>query len=245
MRASFASSSASSTRSTGPSGGVHPALTRSRLLPTVCLSLVALIRPVALDAEPLADRFVVSPTVSIPLAVGSTHRDQIGLDVGLSVSAPTGNSYLGVGMDASYHYWPVSGEFKQAFNDHLRSQTLQTLMLGGGIWGLRVTQLGVHLRVASHAPRGAWPWLRIGAGAYRVDPYTEGYSGDAGFFSVVAPPLKRTNHMGWSVAVGTDAIGGPRARMGLDATYHFVGCSETYAKNLQVFALGVHALFGW
>lgn len=257
MRASFSSSFASSAKRTVPGRAAHPTLAPSHLLPALCLSLIALMRPVVIDAQALADqraplgspppdgyRFVVSPAVSMPLAVGSANRDQIGLDLGLSVSGPDGGAHSTIGVDVAYHYWPVSAEFKRAFNDHLRSETLNTLMLGDGTWGLRVLQFGVHVRVASPAVSSAWPWLRIGVGVYRVDPYTEGYRGDAGFFTVNVPPLERTEHPGTSIAVGTDAIGGRRVRMGVDATYHFVSCSDTYAKNLHVFALGVHGSFG-
>jgi len=258
MRGLSASSSGSSTRVTGNAHRANRVLARSHVLRTACLCLLALI-PVhpALASNEATDQagvlsesppgwsgFEIGPTISLPLPAGSANRDEIGLIVGLSFTEKT-NPNVGIGADVAYCYWPVSAAFKQKFNENLSAQTLNTLRLGGGTWGLQVVQLGAHIRVVRPATRGMRPWLQLGAGAYRVDPNTSGYIGDAGFFTVNVPPLKRTHHMGFSFAGGTDLFGGPRARMGLDANYHFVKSSDVFGSDLQVFTLGVHALLGW
>jgi hypothetical protein len=186
----------------------------------------------------------LGPTFSLPLPAAIANRDEIGLSLGLSFTGKS-SPMVGVGVDIAYHYWPVSTEFKQEFNEVLGVMTWNTLKLGGGTWGLQVVQLGGHVRVAAPTTRSVRPWLQVGASAYSVNPNTSGYSGDAGFFRVTASPLRPTWHVGCSVAVGTDLFGGPRARMGLDATYHFVNASERPGQDLQIFTLGAHSLFGW
>jgi hypothetical protein len=187
--------------------------------------------------------FEIGPTYSLPLPAASANRDEIGLDAGLSFTAKTG-PIVGIGASISYHYWPASAELKQRFNEYLRAKTWNILKLGGGTWGLQVVQAGGHIRVARPTPRGARPWLQVGASVYHVDPNTSGYRGEAGFFTVTAPPLKRTQHLGYSVTVGADVLGGRSARIGLDAAYHFVECRDRYGENLRVFTLGIHAFFG-
>lgn len=186
----------------------------------------------------------IGPTFALPLPAASANRDAIGLDVGLNCTAKPTPS-LGLGVTAAYHYWPVSDEFKQKFNELLSDETLNTLKLGGGTWGLQVLQLGVHLRATAPSTRAMRPWLLVGGSIYEVNPNTSGYSGDAGFFTVTAPPLKRTQHLGYSVTVGMDMLGNSSVRVGLDATYHDVDCSGTYGEDLKMFTLGVHALFNW
>jgi hypothetical protein len=234
-------------------GAAYPG---SHALRAVVLCLLALIpsrateayditEPAGQQGETSQDRygFEIGPTFSLLLPVASAHRDEVGLAAGLSFTGES-TSLVGVGADVAYHYWPVSAEFKQEFNELLRKQTLNTLELGGETWGLQVVQFGWHIRFAAPIS-GPRPWLQVGGSVYLVDPNTSGYSGDAGFFTVTAPPLKRTKHFGGSVAVGADLVGGPRARVGLDATYHFVNCIEHYGENLHVFTVGGHALFGW
>jgi hypothetical protein len=188
--------------------------------------------------------FEIGPTFSLPLPAASANRDVIGLDAGLSCTGKT-SPILGIGASIAYHYWPVSAESKREFNEILREVTLNTLKLGEGTWGLQVVQVGGHVRVAAPTTRKLRPWVQVGLSVYRVDPNTSGYSGNAGFFTVVAPPLDRTHHLGYSVAVGADLFGGTSARMGLDATYHFVECNDRYGESLQVFTLGAHLLLGW
>jgi len=187
--------------------------------------------------------FEVGPTFSLPLPAASANRDVIGLDAGLSFTAMDSPTF-GIGASIAYHYWPVSTETKRTFNKSLR-RTLHTVELGEGTWGLQVVQLGGHLRVAAPTDRSVRPWLQLGLSVYRVDPNTSGYPGDAGFFAVVAPPLERTHHPGCAVAVGADLFGGRPTRVGLDATYHVVGCNDRFGENLQVFTLGAHVLLGW
>jgi hypothetical protein len=187
--------------------------------------------------------FEIGPVFSLPLPAADASRDVIGLDAGLTITAKTSPN-LGIGADVGYHYWPVSGVFKDGFNQYLGDLTWQTLMLGGGTWGLQVIQLGVHFRIAASNTRGVRPWIQVGGGTYRVDPNTTGYSGDAGFFTVAVPPLERTQHLGGSITVGADLLGLPPARMGLNATYHYVNTQEDYGEDLHVLTLGVHALFG-
>src|SRR5262245_22196943 len=242
--------------------GSHPLranriLARSHVLRPIISCLLALIPLRAIAASNVtanqaerpgersrgAHGIEIGPTFSLPLPVGSANHDQMGLDAGLSCTWSTENPYLGLGVDFAYHYWPVSAEFKQEFNHLLRAETWQTLQLGGGAWGLQVIEFGLHLRVAPPMARGARPWLQIGAGTYHVDPNTSGYSGDAGFFTVTAPPLERTQHLGGSLAVGAELFDRRYARVGLRGTYHVVDCSRRYGKDLQGLKLGAHALF--
>lgn len=223
----------------------------------VLLCLLALFTPsVAVATNVLTDRtsrpgdaprrwagFEVGPTFSLPLPTASANREVIGLDAGLSFTAkPTPSS--GIGANIAYHYWPVSSRVKQEFNELLRAETWNTLRLGGGAWGLQVAQFGLHARVAAPPTLAVRPWLQLGGSFYIVDPNTTGFSGNAGFFTVTASSLRRTQHQGGSVAIGADLFGGSFARMGLDATYHFVDCSRDYGEDLKILTLGAHASFG-
>ena len=254
MRGPFPSSSVSSARGIGLACRAGMVTVRSHVFRSVYPCLLALVPLGAAQASNVLTGpaesskdwygFEIGPTFSLPLPAASANRDELGLDVGLSFTAmPT--QRVGFGANVAYHYWLASADLKQGFNEFLSAKTLNILKLGGGTWGLQVVQFGGHFRFAAPTASGVRPWLQVGASAYGVDPNTTGYSGDAGFFTVTASPLQRTYHYGYSVAVGTDLIGGRSARMGLDATYHFVGCSEQYGEDLQVFTLGVHVLFGW
>lgn len=259
MRGASASSSVSSARGgTGYARRTNRGLARSRAHRAILLCLLALIPLRASEASnAITDAtrrpndgsqgwqgFEIGPTFSLPLPAASANRDVIGLDAGLSCTGKT-SPILGIGASIAYHYWPVSTGTKREFNEILRDETLHTLEMGEGTWGLQVVQVGGHVRVAAPTTRNMRPWVQVGLSVYRVDPNTSGYSGDAGFFTVVAQPLDRTHHRGYSVAVGADLFGGTPARMGLDATYHFVDCKDPYGESLQVFTLGAHALFGW
>jgi hypothetical protein len=259
MRGASASSSVSSAPGTGYARRTNRGLARSRVHRAILLCLLALIpvreseaAKVTPDQPQRPDErskgwygFEVGPTFSLPLPAASANRDVIGLDAGLSCTGKT-SPILGIGASIAYHYWPVSTKTKREFNE-----TLHHLELGGGTWGLQVVQVGGHVRVAAPTTRSTRPWLQVGLSVYRVDPNTRGYSGNAGFFTVVAPPLDPTHHLGYSVAVGADLFGGPSARMGLDATYHFVDCindrfgDDHFSESLQVFTLGAHLLLGW
>jgi len=258
MRGPFASSSVSSSRGTGHTLRANRVLARSHMLRAVFLCLFALIPPRGAGASSMiTDQtrrpgessqswygFEIGSTFSLPLPSASANRDEIGLDAGLSCTVKVSPS-AGIGANIAYHYWPVSSEQKQKFNDFIRERTLNTLKLGGGTWGLSVLQVGGHIRVAAPTTRNVRPWLQVGASSYRVDPNTSGYSGDAGFFTVIAPPLKPTQHLGYSIAAGTDLFGRGPARVGLDATYHFVSCRDRYGEDLRVLTLGAHALLSW
>jgi len=257
MREPFASPSISSAQGTGQARCAKRPLARSHGLRVSFLCLLALSAPRAAAASNVIVAragapgesskawygFEIGPTFSLPLPAASASHDEIGIDFGLSCTLKLSPN-AGIGADIAYHYWPVSAEFKQQFNGFLSEHTLNTLELGGGTWGPQVAQYGLHIRVAPVNARGVRPWLQLGASAYRVQPNISGYSGDAGFFTVTAPPPQTTQHFGYSLAVGTDLFGGPSARMGLDATYHFVNSSDRYGVNLRVFTLGAHVLFG-
>lgn len=255
MRGTCTSSFASSARGTGHARRANRGLSSARMRMGYFCLLALIVQHAAGVSNAIADQtqspgesskswygLEIGPTFSLPVPAASASRSEIGLDVGLSCTAKTA-PMLGVGVTFSYHYWPVSGEFKTEFNEFLGRQTLETLKLGGGTWGLQVVQFGVHFRVAAPSTRNVRPWLQVGLSTYGVDPNISGYSGDAGFFTVTAPPMKRTQSTGFSGAVGIDLLGGHPARMGLDATYHYVNCSEFYGQDLQVFTLGAHALF--
>jgi hypothetical protein len=182
-------------------------------------------------------------TFSLPIPAASASHDEVGLDVGFSVTSKP-NSRSGVGVDVAYHHWPVAGAFKETFNELLRRETLNTLELGGTTWRLNTLQLTGHIKFAAPADWVPRPWVQVGAGSYRVDPNTTGFSGDAGFFRIVAGPLKPTADIGFYVMAGIDLIGGPRTQVGLNASYHGVNCHEVYGSDLRVFSIGAHVTFG-
>jgi hypothetical protein len=184
------------------------------------------------------------PTFSLPIAAGSASREELGLDAGLSLTARLSPGF-GAGLDVAYHYWPVSAEFKQTYNELLHRQLFNTLEVGGGTWGLSALQLTGHVRFVAPTDGALRPWARVGGGLYNVNPHISGYSGDAGFFTITAGPWNPTRHFGWYCTTGCDLFNGPRSRAGLDATYHRLDSVDTYGSDLAVFTIGAHLLVGF
>jgi hypothetical protein len=188
--------------------------------------------------------FEIGPTFSLPLPVGSVSRDEVGLETGLNCTVRT-TPMLGIGPDFEYFYWPVSAEFKQQFNQLLASETFNTLKLGGDRWDLRVLRVGGHVQVSGPSTRVVRPWIQVGGGVCRVDPNTSGFGGNAGFFTVTAPPLPKTLHFGSMIAIGADLFRQSHVRVGLGATYYVVDCSEPYGQNLRALSLGARTVLAW
>ena len=184
--------------------------------------------------------FEFGPTFSLPLPVASASRDVIGLDAGVRFTMST-SRFAGLGADLTYHYWPVSDEFKHDFSEFMR----YTLQLGSGTWGLQVLQYGVHLRLKAPTRSGIEPWFQVGLDVYHVNPNTTAYRGDAVFFTAAAQPLPSTVDPGYSVVLGADLLRERHARMGLDATYHHVWCRDEYVHDLQILTVGAHMPFTW
>jgi len=188
--------------------------------------------------------FEVGATFSVPTPRVSASRDELGLDLGVCSTAMLTPNF-GAGLDVAYHYWPVSGAFKETFNERLRNGTLNTLELGGTTWRLTSLQVSGHLKLAAPTEWVMCPWLQVGAGTYRLDPNTTGYSGDAGFFTVTVGPFRSTSHLGYHFAAGVDCPTRLHTRFGLTASYHRVMCGEVYGSDLSIFSIGGHLLFGW
>lgn len=190
-------------------------------------------------AERAVQGFEFGPTFSLPLAAASANREVLGLDAGVTCTMRL-KPRFGVGLDAAYHYWPVSTDFKEGFSRRLRLVTL-----GGSAWGLQIRQLGGHVRLETPVLRDSRAWLQLGLNSYRIDPNTTGYEGDAGLFWVSAPPLEAVTVSGYSISAAVERVHGPGLRVGLDVTYHRVSCEDEFGQNLEVFTLGAHTLFGW
>ena len=187
--------------------------------------------------------FELGPTFSVPIPVDDASREELGMNAELSISLHN-DSPLAVGVDVAYHYWPVSSEFKEGFNQYLREQTLNILELGGTTWRLNALQFTIHMKVAAPTAWQFRPWLQFGAGAYYIDPNVSGYSGDAGFFTVEAGPLKSESKIGFYLSTGVDLLCGPHTRLGLVGSYHHVSCNDTYGSDLGILSIGAQALFG-
>lgn len=187
--------------------------------------------------------FELGPMLSLPLPIAGASREQGGLSAGLSFTVKTEQSG-GFGADVAYHYWPVSPKMKQAFDSYLRAGSLNILRTGAGTWELDVIQYGFHVQHRLPGVLPTQPWLRVGVNVYRVDPNISGYSGDAGLFTVVAGPLRTTNHLGGSLGVGSTLLTRRSTRFGLDAQYHWLPLEGLYGDDLHVLSLGAHARFG-
>jgi hypothetical protein len=180
----------------------------------------------------------------MPTPLVSASRDELGLDVGLSLTVLTTTSAISAGLDVAYHYWPVSAAFKETFNERLRDETLNTLELGGTTWRLTALQVTAHLKLSAPTNLVLSPWLQLGGGTYRIDPNTTGFSGDAGFFGVSAGPLRSVVHLGYYLETGVDCPSRLRTRFGLVGSYHHVICRDIYGSDLSVFSIGGHVLYG-
>jgi len=182
--------------------------------------------------------------VALPLPLADANRDVIGIGARLGLTVRVERT-VGIGVDLGHYYWPVSERFKQRFDHELRQGTLNTLRTGEGTWGMQVFHVGGHIRASTSGANRVRPWFRVGAGVYRVDPNISGYRGDAGLFSVSAPPWGRTSHLGGSIALGAELSGHRAFRLGLDATYHVVACDRSYASNPQILTIGITASSAW
>lgn len=187
--------------------------------------------------------FELGPTISLPLPIASASRERIGLSMGLALTVsdePSG----GFGAGVAYHHWPVSTGMKQAFEARLAEDTQNTLRLTPGTWELDVIRYGIHVQHLLPGTSPSRPWLRAGIHFYRLDPNIGGYTGDAGFFTVSAGPLRTTNHVGGSLAAGVNLCSAFGAAIGLEVDHHWVPLKGLYGDDLHVLSLGAHARFG-
>jgi hypothetical protein len=194
------------------------------------------------DGTPwLGPRF--GATFSMPLTVADASDVELGISTGVSATMMK-DATFGVGLDLQYHYWPTSDAFKAELNRLLSRMTLNTLMLGGSTWRIRVIQMTAHLKQAVPIGTRSRPWVKVGAGVYRTDPNTRGYTGDAGFFHVRAQPLPTKLEFGSYGELGFDIPRDSGVRFGLLASYHHVWCEEDLGADFQTLTIGGNVTFG-
>lgn len=180
---------------------------------------------------------------ALPLPTAEMANTELGMNAGLTVTAMT-NSVFGFGADIAYHYWPTSNEFKSNFNAKLRSDSWNTLELGGTTWRLSAIQVTAHVRAVAPISGPLRPWAQLAVGVYHVDPNTRGYRGPAGFFFVDAPPLSSVQLPGYSGSIGIDFKNSSNVGLGLHASYDHIKSGNELGSDFVAFSIGGHVRYG-
>lgn len=192
----------------------------------VRLLVLILVLAVWFVATAAADELGVTLGFPIPTAEIGDH--QLGIQGGLTASVYDTRN-VGIGLDAAYHDWPVSPEFKAAFE-----RELWILEIGSPTWNISALQTGGHVKLLVPS-RSAWrSWLQLGAALYRVDPRLE----------LSGQKLDSKWEGGASATVGFDYEANPRMRLGLNAAYHHVWLKEYLGSDFDALEVGTHLLFG-
>jgi len=167
--------------------------------------------------------------LGFPLPTAEVGDHELGLHGGLTFTLfPP--AQIGFGMDAVYHHWPVSPEFKTSVD----RQLLGLLKIDAPTWNISAIQTTAHFKLIAPLRAAFRPWLQCGAGIYLVNPRLE-FMGDN---------LDSKFERGAYGSIGFDYAANPRLRIGLDASYHYVWMKDDMGSDFDAWEMGTHLLFG-
>ena len=106
----------------------------SRFVGCLALTVAYLFEATGARAEGLE----FGPTIAMPVPAGDIGDKELGIQAGVTATTMK-NSAFGIGLDFGYHYWPVSGEYKSGFDQHLRGKTLGLVMITDSTFSLVTT----------------------------------------------------------------------------------------------------------
>ena len=181
--------------------------------------------------------------VAFPIPSHDVSDSDLGLTAAFDWTALSHPSF-GVGVDFGYHYWTVSSEFKESFNEYLRYYTFGFIELGGESWRLEAWHAGVH--ATAIAPVGGWTSLQLdlGIGAYEVDPNIEGFQADEGVWSISAPGWKPFWVVGFNGRADVDLVRRENLSFGLGVSYDHLVTTEELGSDFHAWAGGLRVRFG-
>ena len=187
--------------------------------------------------------FEIEVHTAIPAPAADIGTIDIGMRAGASVLWRQ-DARTAMGLDACYHYWPMSSRFKQAYNQRFRNALLGTVELGDGSWRMTARSATGFVRVTPWPSSALRPWFKLGGGLFQLDRRLKPFSGDAGFFSITMTDLPIENDIGVTGALGLDFASGSRLRWGIELNVDHVAMKPPIGRGLTVLAVGVHAVFG-
>ncbi len=185
-----------------------------------------------------------------PTPAGDIGNTQLGVGAGVTITHMQ-NAYVGVGADLAYHYWPASSGYETAFNRYLMTERMEAL--AGSDWALSALQITGHVKLVVPAGERYAPWMRVGAGVYRLNLNLDQQWPAGTYATVEGPGLGNIKLVaGGYGSIGLDLQTSSRMVLGVNATLHYVRMGERSAwgwggmNDLQDFSavtVGVHAMF--
>jgi hypothetical protein len=185
-----------------------------------------------------------------PVPAGDVGNSQLGVDAGVSVTQMQG-PWVGIGADLGYHYWPASSGYEAAFNRYLRTERMEALT--SPEWALSALQMTGHVKFVVPAGKRCAAWMKVGAGAYRLNLNLDQQWPSGTYATVRGAGLGNIKLVaGGYGSIGLDVRASSRVVLGLNATLHYVGMGERSPwgwrgmNDLQDFSavtVGMHAMF--
>jgi hypothetical protein len=168
--------------------------------------------------------------VSFPLTASSAGSDPMGIDVGVTFEDETKQEHVVVGLDAIYHYWPASSEYKAAFDEHLTHTRSE--VIDGSTWAFYAYQFGGHVKVVLPLGERLGPWAQIGGAIYTVDRNIS--------------PNEFDLLPGWNGSFGFDVPTVGNAAISVCATYHrLIEQERNGIPDFEVWTIGTQIRIGW
>jgi hypothetical protein len=190
-----------------------------------------------------AEQFEVGPRVAFSVPTG---RSGIGADLGFNAGVRAifmSGPKVGFCAELGYHRWPGSPYANAEFDAFFSGVS------GAAITGSKLTLSALEatgsVRVAPPVRGPVSPWIRVGAGLYRVN-------------TNLRLPKDALEAAGWQVQneswnsasyefgyMGSAGVGfksGGRIRPGIDAFYHYLVKKDDSGAHLTVFTIGVYLL---
>lgn len=213
--------------------------------------ILALVFSCVVSTTPaVADTAWLGAQLHFPAPACDIGNTQLGVDAAATITRMP-SEYFGFGADAGYHYWPASSEYVAAFDRYLTTTRLESLT--GSEWALTAWQLTGHLKFAIPAGSHFEPWLKIGAGAYRLNLNLDQH-GSADRYVTISGPIMDDIMVvpGAYGSIGLDFSSSSPVVFGMDAEFHYVACGNKSpwgfdgVNDLQDFSaltVGLHASY--
>jgi hypothetical protein len=208
------------------------------------LTLACLVVAVSAEATTL-----VGVQWNVPVPARDIGDRQLGVDAGVTLTQMK-NAYVGVGADLIDHYWPASSAYAATFDRYLRTERMEALE--GSDWAMSAFQITTHLKLVAPVWERCEPWMRIGAGVYRLNLNLDERRPEGTFAWVEGLSNIRTVGGGYG-AIGFDVRVSSPLVLGADAAFHYLRTREkstwgwggiTDLPDFTAVTVGVHAAFG-
>lgn len=197
------------------------------------------------DREPRSLRCecVVEASAPVLTARASSAHHVLAPTTG-TLALQAGTRDIGGGFDLVYHYWPTSPGYKARYDEYLRFAFFR--VIDGDAYAVSAIRLTASLKLVAPLRAPVRPWLRLGAGVFRIDrnlappdwngtPYTWDERGPT--LAVLVP--------GVCLGAGFDVRRSERTVTGLEIEYHRLNGEEDRIPAFTAFTVGLRVLLGW